>query len=113
MLPILLMLAAPDADGLVMAARSRLAAEQRCIVDPDTTDITICGLRRADRLRVPFIVHDAGDPRHEGVPAERLRLLHRTTPIQDLSPVLVGGGMVGVSTTVGSDGRVTTRAPAP
>ena len=95
-------LPAPD---LLAAARERLAAERPCPV-MEATDITVCGRRRAGRFRVPLVVHAPGDPRHEGVPAERARLLHRTTPIDDLSPFLVGGGMAGVSTTVGGDGSV-------
>lgn len=70
--------------------------EQPCRYDGSSTDITVCGRRSADRFRVPFIVHEAGDRRYEGVPAERERLLHRTNPTSDLTPFLVGGGMTGV-----------------
>ena len=72
----------------------------------DLTDITICGRRAADRFRVPLVVTDPGDRRNEAVPVERERLLHRTNPVQDLSTFLVGGGMAGVSTTVGGSGEV-------
>lgn len=101
--------AATIAGAAAMIPRARAGiAGPRCVQDVITTDITVCGLRRADRYRVPFVNHDPGDPRHEAVAAERTRLLHRTTPIDDLTPFLVGGGMVGVSMTVGSDGSART-----
>lgn len=116
MIPLFLLIAAPPQADLVATARERLAAERRCVLDPDSTDITVCGLRRADRFRVPFVVRDPGDPRHEGVHAERVRLLNPTNPVKELSPFLVGGGMAGVSAGVtfgvsGSTGFV--RKPAP
>ncbi|WP_374944457.1 hypothetical protein [Sphingomonas sp.] len=111
MLPLLMLIAAPD-DALLAIARERLAAERRCTVDADSTDITVCGLRQADRFRVPFVVHDPGDPRYETVAAERARLQAPTNPVRELSPFLVGGGMAGVSVGIGSDGSVTARKPA-
>lgn len=110
---LLLLAAATAAEDYVASARAKLAAERPCVIDPDSTDITVCGLRQADRFRVPFVEHDPGDPRHEGVMAERTRLLARSNPVKDLSPFLVGGGMAGVSATVGGDGRVVPRKPAP
>lgn len=88
----------------VATARAKLGAERGCVVDPDATDVTVCGMRNADRFRVPFVTRDPGDPRHEAVMAERTRLLARTTPIDELSPFLVGGGMTGVKLTVGHGG---------
>jgi hypothetical protein len=110
-----LLLLAQVADPLVEAARLRLTGERRCVVDPDSTDITVCGLRRADRFRVPFIVHAPGDPRHEAVMAERTRLLARSNPIKDMSPFLVGGGHAGVSVTANAAGVTGggLRQPAP
>ena len=99
-----LLLLAQVADPLVEAARARLTGERRCVVDPHSTDITVCGLRRADRFRVPFVVHDPGDPRRETVMAERTRLLARSSPIKDMSPFLVGGGHAGVSITANAAG---------
>jgi len=98
----LLLLASPpapepeDAAALVATSRALIAGE-RCAPDANATDITVCGRRRADRFRVPLVVTDPGDPRHEAVAVERDRLLHRTNPVQDLSPFLVGGGMAGVT----------------
>lgn len=100
---VLLLMLAQDSASLLDRAHEMLSAERRCPVEA-TTDITVCGLRRADRYRVPILTYDPGDPAHEGVPAERERLLARTTPIHDLSPFLVGGGMAGVKATVSARG---------
>ena len=108
--PLLLLLAAQASDAVTMFERAQAAvAGPRCIYDGGSTDVTVCGLRHADRFRVPLVERDPADPRYESVRAERTRLLHRTTPIDDLTPFLVGGGMAGVSTTIGGDGatRVT------
>lgn len=102
MLPVLfMMIAVQDADTLIAHARILTAAETPCTLSPDPADITVCGLREADRYRVPLVVHDAGDRRHEGVLAERERLLHRTNRIQDMSAFLVETGMAGVGATLG------------
>ena len=105
---------APHED-LLARARTLMAAEQRCVIDPASTDITVCGLRHADRFRVPFVVHDPGDPRHESLAAERIRLLNARTPVQDMGPFQVGGGMAGVSVGVGAAGVTAggLRKPAP
>lgn len=108
MTPLLLLLAQASDPAAMMAVARAVVAGERCRYDDASTDITVCGMRHADRYRVPFVVHDPGDPRHEGVPAERKRLLARTNPVEDHSPFLVGGGMAGVSTTVGGDGAVRT-----
>lgn len=89
-----LLLQVADPALLIAGERRRTAAETRCVVDADSTDITVCGLRHADRFRVPFAT--AVVARGDDVVADRAALLHRNTPIQDLSPFLVGGGMAGV-----------------
>jgi hypothetical protein len=104
--PILLALAQAADPTTMMATAREVVAGERCRYDTASTDITVCGLRHADRYRVPFVTHDPGDPRHETVRAERARLLARANPVQDHSPFLVGGGMAGVSTTIGGDGSV-------
>ncbi|MCP3735255.1 hypothetical protein M9979_10275 [Sphingomonas sp. RP10(2022)] len=112
---LLAMAPAGDEAATLLATSRALIAGERCRPDPNTTDITVCGRRRADRFRVPFVVHDAGDPRYEAVAVERDRLLHRTNPVQDLSPFLVGGGMAGVtmSSRTGLTGTTTDRSLAP
>ena len=106
-----------DTDALLRAALERTTAEQRCVVDPHSTDVTVCGLRNADRFRLPFIVPDPGDARHRGVPAEREALLHRTNAIQDKSAFLVNTGHVGARVTMAfggpGAGAVAVRKPAP
>ncbi len=114
MLAFLLMIADPAA--MIAAARVRTAPEQPCVASANETDITVCGLRGADRFRVPFVPPEPGDPRREGVPAERVRLLNRTNPVKQLSPFLVESGMAGTSvgTTFGASGsRAFVRKPAP
>ena len=119
MFAMLLMLAAgPDptaAETAALLATSRaMIAGERCTPDPNSTDITVCGRRRADRFRVPFIVHNEGDPRHEAVRVERDRLLARTNPVKELSPFLVGGGMSGVTvSSVSGVTGITNRKLAP
>jgi hypothetical protein len=98
MLALLLSLAVPVEDAAALLARSQaMLVGERCVINPDATDITVCGRRNADRFRVPFVVHDEGDPRYEAVIVERDRLLNRTNPVKELSPFLVGGGMSGVT----------------
>jgi hypothetical protein len=105
MLPLLALLAqTADPASLIRTARDLTAAEAPCPTVRDAAEITICGRRRADRFRVPLVVHDPGDPRYRSVGEEREALLHRTTPIEDKSLFLVGGGMAGVRATVGGDG---------
>jgi len=91
-----LMLLLAGADDAMASYRARTAAEHRCVIDPDATDVTVCGRRRADRFRVPF-TGGPNENRTDDVPFERAAMLHRTTPIDDLSPFLVGGGMVGIT----------------
>jgi len=88
---------APHED-LLVRARTRMAAEQRCVVDPSVTDITVCGLRQADRFRVPLATHTAD--RRDMVAEGRAALVHARTPMEDMGPFLVGGGATGVRATV-------------
>lgn len=105
----------PSVDAIMARTRRLTSVESRCIYDPNSTDVTVCGRRNADRFRFPYqSAPDPGDPRHEGVMAERTRILARSTPLKDLSPFQVGGGLAGV--TVGTGGRssaLTLRKPAP
>ena len=113
---LILLMALDDPAALVSRAHTLTSAEHRCVQNADSSDVTVCGLRRADRFRVPFAVHDPGDPRHEGAWEERARLISPKTPVQDMGPFQVGGGMAGVSATVGTDGSSRAggmRKPAP
>jgi hypothetical protein len=94
-----------DVQGMVQAARERMTAEHRCIATADSTDITVCGMRRADRFRVPFVGYEPGDPRAETVSGERNRLLAKTDNCQERRAIMVGCGFVGVTMT--SNGRGT------
>ena len=120
MLSMLLLIALQDTDALIANAHVMTAAEVRCAPSADATDITVCGMRQADRYRVPLVVHDAGDRRYESVGAERERLLHRTNRIEDMSAFLVETGMAGVSASMtmggpqaGQTGVRGMRKPAP
>ena len=50
------------------------SVEPRCVRPSSDREILVCGARRADRWRVPFIGYDAGDPRGEAVEGERKRV---------------------------------------
>ena len=96
---VLLLMLVEEPSALIAHARAQLAFERRC-PDRITTDVTVCGRRNADRFRVPLKTATDPDPAVANNAAfEREALLHRTNPVQDLSPFLVGGGMAGVSAT--------------
>lgn len=106
----------PSVEAIVAKTRQLTSVETRCVYDPNTTDVTVCGRRNADRFRIPFEVPpEPGDPRHEGVMQERTRLLARSNPVKDMSPFLVGGGFAGATMeTNPRDGDgLTLRKPAP
>ncbi len=65
--------ASADADAIARG-RALTTVEPRCGAPGDAREILVCANRRADRWRVPFVGYDTGDPRGEGVPAERERL---------------------------------------
>lgn len=99
---LLLVLGQSNADAALARYYDKTTAGPRCAAERDSTDITICGRRNADRYRVPLVEHDAGDPKYQGVPAEREQLLARTSNCEEKSVFLVGCGKVGVS--VGTNG---------
>ena len=106
---ILTMFAAPgvaqerDALGKYLAMTR---VEPRCSAPRAGNEIIVCGRRRADRWRVPFILKEPGDPGIQNVSAERNGLIATTTPCQDNSVFLVGCGKVGIgiSTVIGGGG---------
>jgi hypothetical protein len=98
---LVLLLAAATPDVVLARYRELTAAEPRCERSATTTDVTVCGLREADRFRVPFVIHDAGDPLHEAAMDERDRYLARTDNCEELNLFLVGCGAFGLSVTAG------------
>lgn len=96
MLAMMLLAAAPETAAILDAYRARTRGEVPCDTPAPGEEIIVCGARKADRYRVPFIGYDAGDPRAETVAEERERLQYRTTPCQDRGPFLIGCGSIGV-----------------
>ena len=95
-----------EADSAVLEVyREKTSVDRRCVRSANTTDITVCGLRDADRFRVPFSARDPGDPLWEPVPEERRRYLARTDNCEEKSLFLVGCGAFGLSVTTGGDGE--------
>lgn len=96
---VLLLMQAKEPGALIARVRALTAIERPCPADRGTADITVCGRRTADRrFRLPLqTVRQPGASLLDNAAAERTALLHRTTPIQDLGPFLVGGGFAGVS----------------
>ncbi len=78
------------------------SVEPRCTRPATEREIVVCGNRRADRWRVPYIGYDAGDPRGETVSGERNRIAAAPkVPCGQGAIIANCGGGVGVSTTVG------------
>ena len=100
MLVLLLAAASADADPLERYRRLT-AAEPACERTANATDVTVCGMRDADRFRVPFVFPEPGDPLHEAVMDERKRYLARTDNCQEKTLFLVGCGAFGLSVTTG------------
>ena len=95
-LALLLLAQSPDAGEMMALAREQVAGP-RCRYDTASTDVTVCGLRHADRYRVPFVERTSGTMVADSAARERAALLRRATPLEQLSPFLVGGGHVGVT----------------
>lgn len=93
----LIMLAADPSAAWLAQERAVTRADPQCTAPTDWREVTVCGRRRADRYRVPLIEVDRDDPANEGVPAERERLLARTSNCREHRAFLVGCGMAGVT----------------
>lgn len=50
------------------------SVEPRCARPASDREIVVCGNRRADRWRVPYVGYEIGDPRGESVEGERKRV---------------------------------------
>ncbi|WP_425230564.1 hypothetical protein [Sphingomonas sp.] len=117
MVPFFLVLTQIDAGTMIDVAREQVGGP-RCRYDSGATDITVCGRRLADRYRLPLQTERvAGGAALDSARAERESLVHRVTPLEQLSPFLVGGGHVGVTTGVAfgpaGAGRPTIRGARP
>ncbi|MDB5699975.1 MAG: hypothetical protein JWL66_174 [Sphingomonadales bacterium] len=77
--------------------RAFTTVEPHCAKPANGNEIVVCGNRRADRWRVPFVGYDAGDPNGEGVSHERNRLASEPPLHCGIGAVLKNCGMVGVS----------------
>ncbi|MES2291178.1 MAG: hypothetical protein V4530_15735 [Pseudomonadota bacterium] len=90
--------AAPvHADIAIDRYRSVTSVEPHCGKPSDGREILVCGARRADRWRVPYVGYDAGDPRGESVSDERNRLASEPKLKCGQTAFATGCGMVGVS----------------
>ncbi|MBY0521390.1 MAG: hypothetical protein K2P79_13305 [Sphingomonas sp.] len=109
LLPLLLL--GSDVAALLDRYRARTTADIQCRNPSPGEEIVVCGARKADRYRVTFIDYELGDPRREGVEAERERLQNKTTPCQERGAFLIGCGSVGVkaSARFGRDGITNVR----
>ncbi len=94
----MLLLAQQVEDGALLAEhRKATSAQIRCDAPDDDREIVVCGLRAAHRLRVPFRTIVPGDPKREGAPQERFRLIEQPNNCETMSPFLVGCGSVGLT----------------
>lgn len=99
-------LAAKSPDALE-TYRQLTSVEPRCTRPANDRDIIVCGARRADRWRVPYVGYDLGDPRAESIEGERKRLsaAPRVPCGQGAIIANCGSGVgVKVSTTFGASG---------
>ena len=96
---LILLQAAPE--DAMSRYRAKTVAGPRCAAATDPGEVMVCGRRDADRYRVPLIERDPADPKNEGVPAERERMLARTDNCEEKSIFLIGCGKAGVSVGTG------------
>lgn len=109
LLPVLLLFAqdAPDLEAAMAEYRARTRADVPCRKPGDDGEIVVCALREADRYRVPFV---SADPGRDSDGARLKRLIG--DPVQQgITPcgqgaILTHCGSVGVSGTMGFDGKV-------
>lgn len=97
---------AAQAESPTMARyREMTTVVVRCDKPQNTREILVCGARRADRWRVPYVEYDAGDRRIEMVGAERARLIKSTRPPCGQGAIIADcGDMVGVKVNTAFDG---------
>ena len=97
--------------------RRLTGVEPRCTRPTSDREILVCGNRRADRWRVPYVGYEIGDPRGESVEGERKRISAAPrVPCGQGAIIADCGGGVGVKATVGfgaSGGQMRLRPLAP
>ena len=71
--------------------------EPRCSAPRASNEIIVCGRRKADRWRVPFVGYETGDPRAESVKANRERISADNPAKCGNAAILSGCGFVGVN----------------
>ena len=76
--------------------RTFTSVEPHCGKPASGDEIVVCGNRRADQWRVPFVGYERGDPNGEGVASERNRLASEPPLHCGIGAVLKNCGMVGV-----------------
>lgn len=93
------------------------SVEPQCTHPASDREILVCGNRRADRWRVPYVGYDIGDPRGESVEGERKRVSAAPkVPCGQGAIIADCGGGVGVKASLGigaSGGRLRLRPLAP
>ena len=98
--------AAAESPGRMLAVyRDRTSIEPHCARATRSDEIVVCGNRRADRWRVPFVGYDAGDPRGESVTGERNRLASEPPVRCGEGAILKNCGSVGVTARMGFGAR--------
>ena len=87
--------------------------EPHCSKPRASSEIIVCGRRRADRWRVPYLLKEAGDPSIQNVSAERNGLASEPRPSCGTSAFFATAdcGKVGlsVSTAIGGGSAVKLR----
>ena len=100
------------ADPLSTYTALTQAAVRGCSRPTDSREIVVCARRADDRYRAPLQAYVAGDPRGEGVLAERNRLASEPRQPCGTGAFLACQGMVGVTLTLHINGTpLTVRTP--
>jgi len=96
-----------EAPDPLITYRALTSVEPRCSRPNSDSEIIVCGARRADRWRVPYLGYEIGDPRAETVSGERNRLSAAPKVPCGQGAIIAncGGGVgVAVSTAIGASG---------
>ena len=102
LLPLLLLAQEGSAiDAAIAEYRAKTAGDVQCKVADDADEIVVCGLREADRYRVPFV-----PPSRQELPDQRVNRLvgGRTEPECGQGAFMAHCGSVGATVSVGGRG---------